>query len=86
MKVDTHGKGKKYIYHVSIYDKESECASMKDVVTFANSVIGCDLLTKDMVYNYFSKSRPEKVNKQILGRLIQLTRKDFVKPSSSSPV
>ena len=75
---------KKYIYHVSVLNQESDCPTMKDVVTFANSVIGCDLLTKDMVYNYFSKSRPEKVNKQILGRLIQLTRRDFVKPSSNS--
>eukprot|EP01048_Picozoa_sp_COSAG05_P019860 COSAG05_NODE_3226_length_2224_cov_12.832471_2_plen_80_part_00 len=75
---------KKYIYHVSVLNQQSDCPTMKDVVTFANSVIGCDLLSKDMVYNYFSTSRPDKVNKQILGRLIQLSRKEVIKKSASS--
>ena len=75
---------KKYIYHVSVYNQSSECDTMNNVVTFANAIIGCDLLSKDMVYNYFSKSRPDKVNKQILGRMIQLSRDEVIKPSASS--
>ena len=76
----------KYIYHVSVFDQHCDCASMTKAVTYANSVIGCELLTNNMVFNYFSQSRPHKVNKKILGQLVQLSRTEVVKPSSNSTV
>ena len=74
---------KRYIYCVSVNKQTIECDTVTDAVAFANACIGCDLLTRDMVYNYFSKSRPNKVNKNIVGKLIQLSRVDKVKRPSS---
>ena len=74
----------KYIYHVSVNGNECDCQTVQQAVHFANSVIGCDLVSNNMVFTYFSKCRPDKVNKQILGQLIQLSRTEVATRSSNS--
>ena len=75
---------KKFLYHVSIGDRHSDCTNVQQVVHFANSVIGCNLITDNTVYNLFC--RPDKVNKQILGQLVQISRTEVKLASSSSQV
>ena len=74
----------KFTYHVSVLGQQSECPNVRSAATFANSVIGCDLLSEDMLYTYFSKCRPHLINKKIIGQLVQVSRTEL-KPSSNAP-
>lgn len=72
---------KAFIYTVRVIGQESQVGNVSDVVELVNTAFNCNLLTTNMVYNYFN--RPHVANKRIFGlnALVQLERS---KPSTSS--
>ena len=60
--------------HVSVGNQHATCQDVNTVIVFVNSMIGCDLLSRNMVYNYFS--RPHLANKRLFGTraLVQISR------------
>ena len=64
----------RYTYHVSVGNQHATCQDVNTVIVFVNSMIGCDLLSRNMVYNYFS--RPHLANKRLFGTraLVQISR------------
>jgi hypothetical protein len=71
---------KRFTYSVAMRDKQCECLDVQSVVSFINSELGCDLVSSNMVFNYFC--RPHVVNKKIFGGLVTLSR-TAIKPASN---
>eukprot|EP01043_Picozoa_sp_COSAG02_P099615 COSAG02_NODE_35722_length_464_cov_1.093151_1_plen_93_part_00 len=68
--------GSRYTYKVITYlhnnQLETECNDVKEVVKAINNHIGCQVVTRDMIYAYFT--RPERVNKRVFNDKIVIER------------
>ena len=52
---------KRYTYFVSLGKKQFECPNVDSAVKFINEVIGCDLVSSSMVFNYFENYYPRLI-------------------------
>ena len=74
---------KKYAYTIIVGDHESTVYSVAAATVFANKQIGCELISTNMIFNYFS--RPHVASKKIFGSLVKLSRAEVIRDRSSPP-
>eukprot|EP01052_Picozoa_sp_SAG31_P026942 SAG31_NODE_2480_length_5634_cov_5.818248_3_plen_71_part_00 len=55
----------KYLYKANVNGVDVKERGVKPFVKSINAAIGVPVLTTNMVYNYFSKSRPERTSHMV---------------------
>ena len=67
--------------HLGTHLEEGSCHSVNEVHKFINASLGMELVTRDMVSNYFL--RKHLSNKKLFGQTVLLTREIRHNPSCS---